>query len=246
MTYIILDFSFLKKSINIVDLNKKRKLEAEQLGLPLSKHQCWKQSLSLKPPTFGSITQVEGFTPCTFQGKTWAVCDVLETGSAKDSNSFGDDSDTAISVHDNRASSSSSPNWGSSSQHSHSDGRTVASSSVEKEVVSSPGDEPEPADAELAENLDESLVEYGSDINYIYSRYGNYTIEQHQDKEIKEILNCDGANPNVYILSSGRWSVNQVYFFTLLQRLNKPKGNRPLIKNSSSTFRCLCYRGGST
>ena len=220
----IIIFSLLNKSLNIVDLNKKRKLEAEQLGLPVSKHQCSMQSLSSKPPTFGSILEVEGFSPHAFKGKGGAVYDVYETGSAKDSNSFAEDSDSALSVHAeakfgtddakylpyDRASSSSSY-WESSSQGSHysSNGTTVASRGVEKEVLSSPGGEPEPADVELTENLEESLVEYGSHMDYIYSGYGNYIIEQYQDKEIEEILNSDGANPNVYVLSSGRWSVNK-------------------------------------
>ncbi|EOY07483.1 Far-red elongated hypocotyl 1, putative isoform 1 [Theobroma cacao] len=214
----------LNGSVNIVDFNKKRKLEAEQLGLPISKHQCWNRSLPSKPPTFSSIQEVEGFSPCTFKGKGGAAYDVSETGSAKDSNSFAEDSDCAMSVHDEakfgtedtkyllygRASSSSS-DWGSNSQGSlySSDSTTVASRSVDKEVLSSPGGQPEPADVELADNLEESLVEYGSHIDYIYSGYGNYPIEEYQDKEIEEILNTNGANPNVYVLSSGRWSANQ-------------------------------------
>ncbi|XWS59834.1 hypothetical protein CRYUN_Cryun08bG0155900 [Craigia yunnanensis] len=214
--------SLLNRSVNIVDLNKKRKLEAELLDLPVSKHQCWKLRLSSKSPTFGSIPEVEGFSPCAFKGKGGAVYDVSETGSAKDSNSFAEDSDSAMSVHAeakfgtedakyllyNRASSSSS-DWGSSFQGScySSDDTTVASRGVEKEVLSSPGGEPEPADVELADNLEESLAEYG--IDHIYSGYGNYAIEQYQDKEIEEFLNSDGANPNVYVLSSGRRSVNQ-------------------------------------
>ncbi|XP_022747248.1 protein FAR-RED-ELONGATED HYPOCOTYL 1-LIKE-like [Durio zibethinus] len=215
--------SQIKSLLNIDHLSKKRKLGAELLGLPVSKHQCWKRSLSSKPPTFGGILEVEGFSPCTFKGKGGAVYDISETGSAKDSNSFAKDSDSAMSVHAEAKfrtedanylqydrSSSFSSDWGSSFQVSHysSSGTTVASRGVEKEVLSSPGGEPEPADVELAENLEESLVEYGSHIDYIYSRYGNYNIEQYQDKEIEEILNSNGAKPNVYVLSSGRWSVN--------------------------------------
>ncbi|KAE8713226.1 Far-red elongated hypocotyl 1, putative isoform 2 [Hibiscus syriacus] len=207
--------SYLENSLIVVDINKKRKLEAEQLGLPLPKHQCWKQSLSLKPPSLCSVTEIEGFGSCTFKGKGANDYDVSKTELAKDSNSFAEDSDTAMSMHadakcllDNSA-SSSSPDWGSRSQCSHSDGTTVASSSVGKDVLSSPGDELETADARLAENLQETLDEYGDNIDYIYSGYGKYTIEQYQDKEIEEILNSDGANPNVYVLSSGRWSVNQ-------------------------------------
>ncbi|KAE8684799.1 Detected protein of confused Function [Hibiscus syriacus] len=55
----------------------------------------------------------------------------------------------------------------------------------------------------------ETLAEYGDDIDYIYLGYGIYTIEQYQGKEIEEIINSDGANPNVYVPSSGRWSINQ-------------------------------------
>ncbi|GMI84701.1 hypothetical protein HRI_002139400 [Hibiscus trionum] len=207
--------SFIDKPLIVVDINKKRKLEAEQFGLPLSKHQCWKQGLSLKPPTLGSISEVEGFSPCTLKGKGGIVYEVSETESAKDSNSFAEDSDTAMSMHvdakyllHNNA-SSSSHDWGSSSHGSHSYGTTVASSSVEKYVLSSPGDEPETAVARLAENLEETLAEYGTDIDYIYSGYGNYTIEQYRDKEIEEILDSEGEDSNVYVLSSGRWSVNQ-------------------------------------
>ncbi|KAE8702481.1 Far-red elongated hypocotyl 1, putative isoform 2 [Hibiscus syriacus] len=208
--------SFLDNSLIDVDLNKKRKLKAEQLGLPLPKHQCWKQSLSLKPPpTLGSVTKIEGFSPCIFKGKGGDDYDVSEIESAKDSNSLSEDSDTSMSMHADakyslfNSVSSWSPDWGSSSRGSHSDGTTVASSSVGKDVLSSPGDELETADARLAENLQETLAEYGDDIDYIYSGYGNYTIEQYQDKEIEETIKSDGANPNVYVLSSGRWSVNQ-------------------------------------
>ncbi|XVF55259.1 hypothetical protein PTKIN_Ptkin06aG0022700 [Pterospermum kingtungense] len=220
--------SLLNGSLNVVDLNKKRKLEAELLDLPVSKHQFLSRSLSSKPPTFGSIPEVEGFTPCTFKGKGGNDCDVSETVSAKGSNSFAEDSGSTMSGHAETnygtegtkyilydRSSSSSSHWGSGSQDSryYSAGTTVASRGVKKEELLSPGGEPEPADLQLAENLEESLLEYGSHIDYIYSGYGNYTMEQYQDKEIEEILNSDRANPNVYILSSGRWSVNPGNFY---------------------------------
>ncbi|XVF76655.1 hypothetical protein PTKIN_Ptkin13bG0284000 [Pterospermum kingtungense] len=211
--------SLISKSLNIVDLNKKRKLEAQQLGLPVSKHHCLIQRFSSKPSAFRIIAELEGFSPSTFKGKGGALYNVSETGSAKDSNSFAEDSDSAMSVYPEGktgkddakhllydSASFSSSDLGSSSQvfHDSSDGTTVASRGVEKEVLSSHDGEPE-----LAENLEESLVEFGDHIDYIYSGYGNYIIDQYQDKEIEEILNSKGANPNVYVLSSGRWSVNQ-------------------------------------
>ncbi|OMO97254.1 hypothetical protein COLO4_14776 [Corchorus olitorius] len=211
--------SLLNGSLS-VDLNKKRKLEAEHLGLPISKHQCWNQGLQLKPPAFTGVPEVEGYNSCNSKPKGGASYDVSETGSAKDSNSFGEDSyslhaeakfgteDTKYSLYDR---SSSFSDWASSSRESHysSDDTTVASGGVEREVLSSPAGEPEIADVDLTQIPEDSHVEYGSHIDYIYSGYGNYTIEQYQEKEIEEILNSNGANQNVYVLSSGRWSVNQ-------------------------------------
>ncbi|KAK8561777.1 hypothetical protein V6N13_149074 [Hibiscus sabdariffa] len=212
-------------SLKIVDLNKKRKLEAEQLGLPVSKHQCWKQTIPSKPPLFVRIVEVDRpLNPYSSKGKGVDVYDAFETGSDKDSNSFPGNSDSTMPLHaeakfgtvyanyllHDKASPTSSYS-GSSSQGSRcsSDGTTMESRGVEKEVLSPLGGGTEPADVELAKNTEESLVEYGSYIDYIYSGYGNYSLEQYQDKEIEEILNPSEADPNVYVLSSGRWSVNQ-------------------------------------
>ncbi|GMJ03117.1 hypothetical protein HRI_003980900 [Hibiscus trionum] len=217
--------SLCNGSLEVVDLNKKKKLEAEQLGLPVSKHQCWKQIIPSKPPTFVRIVEVDRpLSPCTSKGKGADVYDASEAGSGKNSNSFPGNSDSTMSFHaeakfgtvdanyllHDKASSPSSYS-GSSSQGSRcsSDATTMESRDVEKEVLSALGGETEPADAEIAENAEVSLVEYGSYIDCIYSGYGNYSLEQYQDKEIEEILNPDEANPNVYVLSSGRWSVNQ-------------------------------------
>ncbi|XP_039003098.1 protein FAR-RED-ELONGATED HYPOCOTYL 1-LIKE-like [Hibiscus syriacus] len=209
--------SLLSGSLKIVDLNKKRKLEAEQLGLPVSKHQCWKQILPPKPPTFVSI--VDGaLSTCTTEVKGSDIYDASETGSDKDSNSFPRNSNSMSShaeakfgtVYSNylpydKALTSSS-NRGSISQGSRCS--SSSSRSVEKAIFS-PGEETEAADVELDENIEESLVEYGSHMDYICSEYGNYSIQQYQDKEIEELLEPNEAHPNDYVLSSGRWSVNQ-------------------------------------
>ncbi|KAE8661103.1 Far-red elongated hypocotyl 1, putative isoform 2 [Hibiscus syriacus] len=93
--------SLLNGSLKIVDLNKKRKLEAEQLGLPVSKQHCWKQILPPKPPTFvGIVGRVDGaLSTCTSEVKGVDVYDVSETGSDKDSNSFPRNSDSMMSSH---------------------------------------------------------------------------------------------------------------------------------------------------
>ncbi|GLT92569.1 hypothetical protein SLE2022_104000 [Rubroshorea leprosula] len=219
----------------VADLNRKRKLHAEQLGLPISKHQCGNGNLLSKPHSmFHGNLEIEDSSSCTSKVKAegGAIDDGSESGSAKDSNSFGGGYDSVISVHagakfeaDNvkisqydRASSSAS-GWGSSSLDSccSSDGRTIIERNIDEdqEMSSAAPGELEPANlADIlnrAENLDEALLEYESHIDYIYSGYGNYIIEQYQDKEIEEIPQTShaNANANAYILSSGRWTVNQ-------------------------------------
>lgn len=182
--------------------------------------------------TFHGNLEVEDSSSCTskIKAKGGAIDDVSESGSAKDSNSFGGGYDSVMSVHagakfesDNvkisqyDGASSSASGWGSSSLDSccSLDRRTTIERSIDEdqEMSSAAPGELEPANLadvlNAAENLDEALLEYESHIDYIYSGYGNYITEQYQDKEIEEIPHTSDANANAYILSSGRWTVNQ-------------------------------------
>ncbi|GLT89563.1 hypothetical protein SLE2022_075410 [Rubroshorea leprosula] len=217
----------------IADLNRKRKLQAEQLGLPASKHQWGNRNLlSRSHSTFNGNLEAEESSSCTsskVKAERGAIDDGSETDSAKDSNSFGEDYDSVMSM-DAKAkfnsenvkfsryngASSSSSGWGPGSlDSSHSlDGRTgIARGSEDHEMSSAALGELELANHDdylsAAENLGDALVEYESHIDYIYSRYGNYVMEQYSDKEIEEIPHTSDANANVYVLSSGRWNVNQ-------------------------------------
>jgi hypothetical protein len=60
------------------------------------------------------------------------------------------------------------------------------------------------------QNLEEQLLEFYNEVDYTCSGYGNDSIEQYcTDKELEDIPFSNGVNPNMYVLSSGRWSVNQ-------------------------------------
>ncbi|KAE8692450.1 Far-red elongated hypocotyl 1, putative isoform 2 [Hibiscus syriacus] len=191
--------SLLNGSLKIVDLNKKRKLEDEQLGLPVSKHQCWKQILPPKPPAFFGIVEVDGaLSTCTTEVKGSNVYNASETGSDKGSNSFPRNSYSMMSSH-------TEAKFGMFTRFPL---FSSLSRSVEKAMFS-PGEETEAADVEPDEKIEESLVEYGSHMDFICSEYGNYSLQKYINKEIEELLEPNEAHPNDYVLSPGRWNVNQ-------------------------------------
>ncbi|KAL6987643.1 hypothetical protein U1Q18_013390 [Sarracenia purpurea var. burkii] len=196
----------------IVYLNKKRKFQAELLGLPLPKHKCWERSFSSEydsPPN--EIVRVEDFDVHLIKGKTvdGANDDESYLNSAKDSNSCGGDTDFATSVsgeakiqseypktHPSDRLSSSSVNWGSISSKN-------GAYSLDKDRS--------PNDFELYTCLDfdEHLIEFGSHMDYLCSEHGNDSMELNTDKELEDMLNLNETPPKNYVLSSGRWSVNQ-------------------------------------
>lgn len=60
---------------------------------------------------------------------------------------------------------------------------------------------------QVLQNHEDHLLEFGNDADYINSEYGD--MEQCTDKGLEDILYSNGLNPNKYVLSSGRWTVNQ-------------------------------------
>ncbi|XP_023913885.2 protein FAR-RED ELONGATED HYPOCOTYL 1 isoform X2 [Quercus suber] len=89
---------------NIISFNKKRKLHAEQLGLPIPKHGCWDHSFASEDVTvFEKIPKAESFCTNIINGKTGGATMVnneLEPESGEGSNSFAEDSDSAMSIYD--------------------------------------------------------------------------------------------------------------------------------------------------
>uniref|UniRef100_A0A5B7B6Q7 Uncharacterized protein n=1 Tax=Davidia involucrata TaxID=16924 RepID=A0A5B7B6Q7_DAVIN len=217
---------------NMVYWNKKRKFQGEQLGLPLSKHKCWDRKFNSECdfPSNESL-EAEDFHISIIKGKTdvGARDDGLDQESAKDSNSFAGDTDSAMSVSGEAKNdseyanscpydhpSTSSRDCGSSSFKNSLyslDSRLVTKSGVDKQEPPYIGREHNSPHHDFglhtSLNLDEHLLEFGNQIDYSCSEQGNDSIEQCTDKELEDLLYSSGPNSNNYVLSSGRWSVNQ-------------------------------------
>ncbi|KAA8516410.1 hypothetical protein F0562_016703 [Nyssa sinensis] len=204
---------------SMVYWNKKRKFPAEHLGLPLPKHKCWDRKFSLEYdfPSNENL-KAEDFHGCIITGKT--------NGGAKDTNGFTSDTDSNMSESCEAKNeseytytspcdcpSSSSGDWGSSCF------KNALHSFNCKLVTKSGADTAEPPYIcrehnsprhESGPHYDEHLQEFGNHVDYSCLEHGNDSIEQCADKELEDMLYySNGVNSNNYVLSSGRWVVNQ-------------------------------------
>lgn len=222
--------------MDMVDLSKKRKLQAEQFDLPIPKHKCCNRSLTSNPfPLLRGNQAVDDFCIHVTKGKTLggATYDVSVTESGKDSNSFAEDSYYSVSQRDEYSSyvaedhkteteiekakiwvydgtPSSSSNWpfSSSKELCNSwDSPTMSKGVSGKDKSTSASSESCPCDDDKYQYAENRLMETESHVDYICSGYEIESIEEY--KEIEEILYSNDTNPNVYVLSSGRWSVNK-------------------------------------
>ncbi|KAF8402940.1 hypothetical protein HHK36_011033 [Tetracentron sinense] len=213
---------------NVVDLNKKRKLQDEQLGLPLSKHKCLDRSYSSEheSPFAEDPEADEVFNTCIIKEnfEKGHGDEGSEPESEKDSNSFAEDSDFAMSANAERKfepdypktyrydqPSTSSGSCGSNSFKntvSSFVGKTIMETNAGKEIFMD--SEPNPMNLEEFLNTEDQLPGFGKYTNYICSEYRNGEIEQCSDEDPEDMmLYSNGVTSNMYVLSSGRWSVNQ-------------------------------------
>lgn len=65
------------------------------------------------------------------------------------------------------------------------------------------------ADLHALKNIEENFLELASHADHVYSECSKESFEESVDKEIEDILYSKGENPNMYVLSSRRWNVNQ-------------------------------------
>lgn len=185
--------------------------------MPLRKHVCWGQ---IPDGDFSSHYATE---PKVESDKIARGGSESDPESANDSNSFHCNGDDCIMSTDDEANtnleypethaseepSTSSTNWASTSSdmklYSLESRSLTKSNSSQTESLS------------LCEQFyEENLPEFGShDENCSCSGCGNDEIEQYTDKEFENLLYSNGVDPSNYVLSSGRWSVNQgnVYVF---------------------------------
>lgn len=205
---------------------KKRKLQAEQLGLPIPKHTCWEHNF---PSDVVSMfdenpDEVQNMQTHVIKGKIEGVAlnDGSEPGSGKDSNSFaGDTYDSAMSVYsegelkrayektclyDRPSSSSANSDVNSFKDTNNSlDGMAVVEANYSAEELKFVSGVHQP----LQHLEEQQLQDFGDEANYICSEYGDHFTEECTDKEVEAIIYANSLNPNTYVLSSGRWSVNQ-------------------------------------
>lgn len=181
---------------NIVEWSKKRKLQMDQLDSLRPKHKCWVQS---SPSERASV----------FDERMYNHLDVRSSlESAKDSNSFSQDSDTSMSVNEevkleeDCAKTSSFVNNVTKVEKT---GSSEEDMFTDKEFNESYHD----ADMQALQNLEEHILGLGNCTDQLYSEYAKDSIEKSIDKEFEDILYSNGVNTNMYVLSSGRWEVNQ-------------------------------------
>ncbi|XP_027336787.1 uncharacterized protein LOC113850435 isoform X2 [Abrus precatorius] len=209
---------------NIAEWNKKRKLQSDELDLPRPKHKCWLgNSSSEHASMFEENRALESMQIYVLEDRTGA--DSSEPESAKDSNSFTEDSNTAMSVNEEGklvADSAKTYLYGGPSTSLVSwDGYNVKDNhcsldvSADEKGCSGEADtfvdkECNPsyhyADIQALKNLEEQILELENRSNHVCQEYA-----EDVDMEFEDFLFAQGGNRNMYVLSSGRWSVNQEF-----------------------------------
>ncbi|KAL2468293.1 protein FAR-RED-ELONGATED HYPOCOTYL 1-LIKE-like [Forsythia ovata] len=215
------------KQTTFVDLNKKRKLQAEQLSMPLPKHICPNRSLECNSSS-DSVLRAKEVYPCLTTGEINGLTREYETDteSAKDSNSFTRYSDSIMSISGEAKIDLGSPKTCSSDQPSTSSARwdsfknslySLESRSVTKSSSSKAESSNFSAEHDCPHHIfglhpsltyEEHLLEFGSHVECSCSEYRVDGIGHYTDKEFEDMIYSNGA-PSSYVLSSGRWTVNQ-------------------------------------
>lgn len=200
-------------------LDRKRKFQGEQLGIPSPKHVCSDQTYTLKydfssipnpedQPLYGLILKPE-WTRMT-------ESEEFEEESAKDSISVCTDSMIAVSgraaeyqCHSEEYSfdqpSTSSVNISKNPIHYS---ETTSANKLSDKIETESHDLNYPVSGLHSSMNDEDyLQEFGSHMDFSCSK-DRTSFEDCTDEGLEDILHSNGAAPN-YVLSSGRWTVNQ-------------------------------------
>lgn len=205
--------------------NKKRKFQAEQLGMPLPKHMCsYQSSAECSSSHTGTVARASSACMIIVEnaGRGQDVDSELE--SENGSNSFSGDADSVTSHEakidpgclkaSDQASTSSvnlRGNWSKNALYS------LESRSVEKlmpdRVEQPPTDRGwgtlhDGSGCHLSMDYEEHLLGFGNPEDCTCAEFRTEGIELTTEKEIENLLNAN-VNPNNYVLSSGRWTVNQ-------------------------------------
>ncbi|KAL3839509.1 hypothetical protein ACJIZ3_024100 [Penstemon smallii] len=178
------------------EINRKRKLQTELLESPRAKHVRWEQRFEHDSSSDSSLKKVD----CNIFAKR----SESDSESAKDSNSFHCDDDSAMSESAEPCTSSSS--W--ISTYSEMDLYSLTTSSSCKSESKSINEEHNCLYNDYglipSLNYEEEFLE-----SRILSEYGIDSMECRRDKELDNLISSNEVAPSNFVLSSGRWSVNQ-------------------------------------
>ncbi|RDX65008.1 hypothetical protein CR513_56366, partial [Mucuna pruriens] len=207
---------------NIIEWNKKRKLQSDQLDLLRPKHKCWVgNSSSEHALTFDENPALESMQIYVLKGRTDA--ESSESESVKDSNSFSEDSITAMSINEEGKLVTDSAKTYQYRSLVGWDGYNVKDndcsldeSAVDKgcsgEADTFVDRECNPsyhyADLQALKNLEEQILGIESRRDQVYREYAEDSTYESIDMEFEDLFS-KGENRNTYVLSSGRWNVNQ-------------------------------------
>lgn len=206
----------------IAFLNKKRKLQDELLGMPSPKHVCWGQRLICDFPS-GSTTE-----PKMMRGSIFVRGVESEPKSASYIYSFPADADMSMSSHDDaktylsytkahasaEAAASSTFSDDSPSQIDPYSSESRSPKKATYKESESPSSEElhclyREYGLKLSDNYEDHLLEFGSHGDCSLSGDQNDVIEGCADEGVDDQLYSNGATDSNFVLSSGRWSVNQ-------------------------------------
>ncbi|CAN4084756.1 unnamed protein product [Withania somnifera] len=206
--------------------NKKRKFQAEQLGMPLPKHMCSYHS-SAECSSSHSGTEAKESLACMMIVENAARGqDDSELESENGSNSFSGDADSVTSheakIDPGWLKSCSSDQASTSSVNMGGKWSKNALYSLESRPVSKfTPDRPEQpltgkgwgilhdgSGCHPSMDYEEHLFGFGNHGDCTCVECGTEGIELSTEKELENFLNAN-VNPNNYVLSSGRWTVNQ-------------------------------------
>lgn len=182
--------SFRVLNTNLTDLNKKRKLQADQLNLPLSKHKCSNHRLSHDDDCSAEEFQQEEdfYKHIPYGINEDQAPDESVSTSAMDSNSISGESDSALSINNK-------PKFEPELAHlNSSDGFSTSFNGNDG--------------FEASQNL-EQLSEVKNHLDHICSEYAKDEIAECKEEGTEDMVYFNGVTSTSYVLSSGRWSVNQ-------------------------------------
>lgn len=185
-------------------MNKKRKYQDEQLGLLQPKHKSYDRSFKLgcESPS-NNNPEAKNFYASIIKVKLEGGDELDQQDSVKDSNSFQGDPDSVMCVPGEAKTELQYPKISTGSTSS------VNCGDMEKLGYGENDSVYQDFGLHASMNYDERVSEFGNHVDYSCLELRNDGIENCAEKEIEDLLYSNGASANEFVLSSGRWDVNQ-------------------------------------